>query len=99
MPKTILVGQLEKRAPSGPVRKWKKRCFCLKDDLILRYFEGETLKGTIDLRDILTCEGETNSPNFQIVTAKRIFELRAKNAEDKDYWITGINKLLNTSKE
>ena len=71
----MLVGWLQKKAPSGLVRTWKRRFFILKEDQldsVLKYYENEArdekyLKGSLNLNEVLEIRDAIDPPRTDVL--------------------------------
>ena len=97
-------GYLEKESNSILVR-WQERYFQISEGKIMIYSEKKDdnqIKGQINLEQITMPESVDNKV-FKFSLDKRIFNLRAKNVEEKNKWMSVItllkNKLIEKSVE
>lgn len=79
------------------MKSYKKRFFCLKEDKQLRYYDGAKEKGTIDLATVTTVAATQSVDHFDfdVTTPTRVYHLRADSHEQRQYWVKGLNKILN----
>ena len=88
-------GYLLKKS-TGFISSWQKRFFIILDNA-LNYFPDETLEPppkTISLaqiRYIKLC----GSTELQLVTTKRVYELRAQDEASRDLWAASLDILIN----
>eukprot|EP01094_Clydonella_sp_ATCC50884_P017755 TRINITY_DN3157_c0_g1_i1.p1 TRINITY_DN3157_c0_g1~~TRINITY_DN3157_c0_g1_i1.p1 ORF type:complete len:224 (+),score=112.36 TRINITY_DN3157_c0_g1_i1:52-672(+) len=95
MSSNILEGELHKQGEKGLIKSYKKRNFCLRDDGFLRYYDGTTEKGAIDMTLVNEVRTEDeDGVDFELVTEGRVFHLRANTNEDMKYWLRGVDDYL-----
>ena len=105
--KEPLKGFLLKLGAKGPVKRWKKRWFEMKDGRYLYYYQPgrtqQTAMGFIDM-ELVTAVYETPGNLglrkekgewvFQVDTPGRIYYLLANSGDNMSFWLSGIEAYL-----
>jgi len=99
-----LIGYLQKRDPSGPIKGWKRRFFLLKNlRLYYSISEKEIEKpiAFIDLKQTFTVAPlpHINEKVFSMATIERTYYLQADTVEEMKMWISGFNELMKYKKQ
>eukprot|EP01087_Luapelamoeba_hula_P010660 TRINITY_DN2829_c0_g1_i1.p1 TRINITY_DN2829_c0_g1~~TRINITY_DN2829_c0_g1_i1.p1 ORF type:complete len:962 (-),score=261.72 TRINITY_DN2829_c0_g1_i1:75-2960(-) len=101
----VLSGWLQKKGEKGFLRSYKKRFF-LQAGEKLYYFQAKgdaQSLGHIYLPDVLSVRDTTQittgvrkdaSCTFDVITAKRVYELLAPTEKDALFWINGLNEII-----
>lgn len=96
-------GWMEKKG--ARVKKWRRRYFLLfSDPRELRYFDGEKLKGTIDMEQVKAIskakqwsKSLDHCYSFELHTPKRVYYISCDSEEEMLSWMSEIRQILTTT--